>query len=98
MQILMDLVNKQQSQIAELVKSKAGQVSQSLIDEVNDIERLAHHQSQLMNGLAAGHVNCLVHIIYNPGCRNMSKEIRMVSGPPFVAAMHASVSKFQSLD
>ena len=27
MQILMDIVNKQQSQIAELVKSKAGQVS-----------------------------------------------------------------------
>ena len=59
MQILMDIVNKQQSQIAELVKSKAGQVSQSLIDEVNDTERLAHHQSQLMNGLAADHVNCL---------------------------------------
>ena len=59
MQILMDIVNKQQSQIAELVKSKAGQVSQSLIDEVNDTERLAHHQSQLMNGLGANHVNCL---------------------------------------
>ena len=59
MQVLMDIVNKQQLQIAELVKSQAGQVSQSLMDEVNDTERLAHHQQQVMCGLAATHANCL---------------------------------------
>ena len=43
--MLLQLVNKQQNQIAELVKQAP--VSADLAKEVEDMQRLAHHEMQI---------------------------------------------------
>lgn len=47
----MDVTQKQQTQIAELVKAKSGTVSPQLLAETEATSMETHHQQQIMKGL-----------------------------------------------
>ena len=51
MEILMDLLQRQQAQIAELVKSQQPQGAHDLLERVEATNAEIHHQNQIMNGL-----------------------------------------------
>lgn len=51
LEILMDIMNKQQLQIAELVKANAGTASPELLAQAEATSVETHHQLQMMLGL-----------------------------------------------
>lgn len=51
MEILMDLLQRQQAQMAKLVKSQQPQAAGDLLERVESTNAEIHHQRQIMNGL-----------------------------------------------